>query len=49
MNNEIQSYIFLELIKFIVIVSVILRISNTLNFIISVISAIPLLFLFFVS
>ena len=34
MNDEIQSYIFLELIKFVIIVSVILRISDALNFII---------------
>ena len=30
MNDEIQSYIFLWLIEFILIVSVILRISNAL-------------------
>jgi len=38
MNDEIESYVFLELIKFIIIVSVILDISNALNFVISVIS-----------
>jgi len=43
MNDEIQSYIFLELIKFVIIVSIILRISDTLNFVIFVIP------LFFVS
>jgi len=37
MNNEIQSYIFLELIKFVIIIFIILRISNALNSIISVI------------
>jgi len=37
MNDEIQSYIFLELIKFVIIVFVILRIFDTLNFVISVI------------
>jgi len=41
MNDEIQSYVFLELIKFVIIVSIILRISNALN---SVIFAIPLLY-----
>ena len=46
MNDEIQSYIFLELIKFVIIVFVILRIFDTLNFVISVI---PLLQLSFVS
>ena len=38
MNNEIQSYVFLELTKFIIIVFVILRISDALNFVISIIS-----------
>ena len=38
MNNEIQSYVFLELIKFNIIISVILRISDALNSVISVIS-----------
>jgi len=40
MNDEIQSYVFLELIKFVIIVSVILRISDALN---SIIFGIPLL------
>jgi len=38
MNNEIQSYVFFELIKFFIIVFVTLRISNTMNFVVSVIS-----------
>jgi len=37
MNDEIQSYVFLELIEFIIIVFVILRISDTLNYVIFVI------------
>ena len=37
MNDEIQSYVFLELIKFVIIVFVILRISNALNTVIFVI------------
>jgi len=40
MNDEIQSYIFLELIKFVIIVSIILRVSDALN---SAIFIIPLL------
>jgi len=43
MIDEIQSYFFLELIKFVIIVFVILRISDTLNSIIFVIFTIPLL------
>lgn len=38
MNDEIQSYIFLELIKFVIIVFVTLRISDALNSIVSIIS-----------
>ena len=38
MNDEIQSYAFLELIKFVIIVFIILRISNALKFIIFIIS-----------
>jgi len=34
MNDEIQFYVFLELIKFVIIISVILRISDSLNFVI---------------
>ena len=37
MNDEIQSYVFLELIKFVIIVSVILGISDALNSIIFII------------
>ena len=46
MNDEMKSQIFLELIKFFIIISVILRISDALNFVIFVI---PLLQLFFVN
>ena len=45
MNNEIQSYVFFELIKFFIIVFVTLRISNTMNFVVSVIS----IFFFFIA
>jgi len=38
MNNEIQFYVLLELIKFIIIVFVFLGIFNALNFVISIIS-----------
>jgi len=37
MNDEIQSYVLLELIKFIIIVSIILGIFYALNFVISII------------
>jgi len=37
MNDEIQSYIFLELIKLVIIVFVTLRISDAVNSVISVI------------
>jgi len=37
MNDEIQSYVFLELIKFIIIVSITLYISDALNSIVFVI------------
>jgi len=43
MNDEIQSYVFLELIKFVIIVSVILHISNALKSVIFVILIILLL------
>jgi len=33
MNDEIQSYVLVELIKFVIIISVILCISDTLNFV----------------
>jgi len=46
MNDEIQSYVFIELITFIIIVYIILGIPDALN---SVIFVIPLLNLFFVS
>ena len=38
MSGEIQSYIFFELIKFIIIVSITLRIFDALNSMVSVIS-----------
>ena len=44
MNDEIQSYVFIELITFIIIVYIILGIPDALN---SVIFVIPLLNLFF--
>ena len=44
MNDEIQSYVFLELIKFVIIVFVILRISNALNTVIFVIMLLQVFF-----
>jgi len=37
MNDEIQSYGFLELINFVIIISIILHISDALNSVISII------------